>query len=254
MFKILAIANNTFREAIRDKILYAILFFALLILFVSMALGEMSLGHALKITKDMGLTSISLFGILIAIFTGVSLVHKEIDKRTIYTIISKPIYRFHVILGKYLGMVSTAFVQFFALTLIFTLLFFLQQQYIDFTIYQALFLYWMEIMLIISIALCCSAFTTPFFSGIFTFSIFLIGRLMPDIELVLLKTENPVVWVVLKAATGLPNLQLLNIGERVVHQEIVPLGDILSLTLYSLSYIGIFLLLSILFFSRRDFI
>jgi ABC-type transport system involved in multi-copper enzyme maturation permease subunit len=254
VFKLLAIASNTFREAIRDKILYAILFFALLMLFASMALGEMSLGHTVQITKNFGLTAISLFGIMIAIFTGVSLVHKEIDKRTLYTIISKPIHRYHFILGKYLGMLLTAVAQFIALTAIFTLLILIQQHYLESQIFLALFLYWMEIMLIISIALFCSAFTTPFFSGLFTFSIFLIGRLMPEIMLVLDKTENPVIWLVLKLSTYLPNLQLFNVGERVVHQEIVPVSDLFSLSFYCLSYIGIFLLLAIALFSRRDFI
>lgn len=254
MFKFMAIARNTFREAIRDKILYAILFFALLMMFAALALGEMSLGHPIKVTTDMGLTAISLFGVLIAIFTGVSLVHKEIDKRTIYTIISKPIHRYHFIIGKYIGMVLTALVQILTLTTVFTLLLFFQQQFVDFHVYLAIFLYWLEIMLVISVALFCSSFTTPFFSGLFTFSIFLIGRLMPDIYLVLSKTENPVVWGVLKLSTMLPNLTLLNLGEKVVHGELVAVGDLLSHVLYALCYIGIFLLLSIFLFSKRDFI
>ncbi len=254
MFKVVAIARNTFREAIRDKILYAILFFALLMMFTALALGEMSLGHPVKVTTDMGLTAISLFGVLIAIFTGVSLVHKEIDKRTIYTIISKPIHRYHFILGKYLGMVLTAAVQMVALTTVFTVLILFQQQFIDFNIYLAVLLYWLEIMLVISVALFCSSFTTPFFSGLFTFSIFVIGRLMPDIYLVLEKTENPVIWLVLKVSTWLPNLTLLNIGEQVVHNELVPVHDLLSHSMYALCYIGIFLLLATMLFSRRDFI
>lgn len=254
MYKVVAIATNTFREAIRDKILYAILFFALLMMFAALALGEMSLGHPAKVTTDMGLTAISLFGVLIAIFTGVSLVHKEIDKRTIYTIISKPIYRYHFILGKYMGMVLTALVQILALTAVFTGLILFQKQFIDFNIYLAIILYWLEIMLVISVALFCSSFTTPFFSGLFTFFIFLFGRLMPDIYLVIQKTENPVIWLVLKLTTLLPNLTLLNIGERVVHNELVPVHDLVSNGLYALCYIGIFLLLAMAFFSRRDFI
>lgn len=254
MFKILAIGRNTFREAIRDKILYAILFFAMLMMMAALVLGEMSLGHPVKVTTDMGLTAISLFGVLIAIFTGVSLVHKEIDKRTIYTIISKPINRYQFILGKYLGMVLTALVQIVTLTAVFTLLILYQQQYIDFNIYLAVFLYWMEIMLVISVALFCSSFTTPFFSGLFTFFIFLFGRLMPDIYLVISKTEDQVVRGLLKATTILPNLSLLNVGNRVVHGELISTTDVLVNSAFALSYIAGFLFLAIVFFSRRDFI
>lgn len=254
MFKIFAIGRNTFREAIRDKILYAILFFATLMMFAALALGEMSLGHPVKVTIDMGLTAISLFGVLIAIFTGVSLVHKEIDKRTIYTIISKPINRYQFILGKYLGMTLTALVQIVTLTAVFTLLILFQQQFIDFNVYVAVFLYWLEIMLVLSVALFCSSFTTPFFSGLFTFFIFLFGRLMPDIYLVLNKTENPVVWFFLKLTTILPNLSLLNIGGRVVHGELISTYDLFINTAYAVGYISAFLFLAMVLFSRRDFI
>lgn len=254
MYKVFAIAHNTFREAIRDKILYAILFFALLMLSASLILGELSLGHSIKVTKDFGLTAISWFGVLIAIFTGVSLVHKEIDKKTIYTIISKPIHRYHFILGKYLGMVWTAFVQMLFLTLVFTLIMLYQQQFLSFYTYWALLLFWMEIMLIISVALFCSSFTTPFFSGLFTFSIFLLGRLMPDIHMAMKQLDNPAAQFILSFSTILPDLQQLNISVRVVHNELVSAAYLFSSMLYALSYIGIFLLLSVVLFSRRDFV
>ncbi|MCB9637926.1 MAG: ABC transporter permease subunit [Myxococcales bacterium] len=254
MHKLLVIAQNTFREAIRDKILYSIFFFAFLLLIASIALGELSLGHQVKVTKDLGLSAISFFGILIAIFTGVSLVHKEIDKRTLYTLLSKPIYRYQFVLGKYLGMLLTAFAQLLLLGVIFTFLLLYQQKYVEFGIYQAILLYWMEIMLITSIALFFSSFTTPFFSGLFTFSIFLIGRLMPEIELLLKRTGNPIVWLLLKGSTALPNLNYLNVAQRVVHQEPIPPDYILSSATYTLLYIGLFLFFSSVLFARRDFI
>lgn len=254
MNKIIAIARNTFREAIRDKILYAILFFCMFLLLSSLILGELSLGHNIKITKDLGLAAISLFGILLAIFTGVSLVHKELDKRTIYTLLSKPIHRYQFILGKYVGMLLTAFVQMLFLTIVFTCLLLYQQQTLDTNVYQAIFLYWIEIMLVTSVALFFSSFTTPFFSGLFTFCFFLIGRLMPEIEMVIRKIENPVAWFFLKASTLLPNLQALNIGPQVVHHDPLIPGYVFSSTMYALCYVGIFLLFAVALFSRRDFI
>tara|TARA_B100000609_G_C17222953_1_gene441969 strand:- start:7363 stop:8127 length:765 start_codon:yes stop_codon:yes gene_type:complete len=250
--KILAIASNTFRETIRDKLLYGILFFSILLLFVGLLLGELSLGNNVKVTKDVGLSAISLFGILLAIFTGVSLVHKELDKRTIYTILSKPIHRHQFILGKYLGMLMTAFVQIVLLTLVFTFLLLYQQQYLDYRIYNAVLLYWFEIVLITSVALFFSSFTTPFFSGLFTFCFFLIGRLMPEVEQISTTVENTIIAGVLKGATLLPNLQHLNIGPRLVHHEALPPGYITSSILYATCYTGLFLFLAIALFSKRD--
>src|SRR5882672_6573725 len=101
--KIFAIAINTFKEAVRDKILYSLIFFALLMIGMGSILNRITIGQTDKIIKDVGLASISIFGVLIAIFVGIGLVFKEIDKRTIYTIIAKPIYRWQFLVGKYLG-------------------------------------------------------------------------------------------------------------------------------------------------------
>jgi ABC-type transport system involved in multi-copper enzyme maturation permease subunit len=254
MHKLLVIAQNTFREAIRDKILYAIFFFSFLLLLASLALGELSLGHHIKVTKDLGLGAISFFGVLIAIFTGVSLVHKEIDKRTLYTLLSKPIYRHQFVLGKYFGMLLTASAQLLSLSLVFSILLFYQQRFVEIAIYQAILLYWMEIMLITSIALFFSSWTTPFFSGLFTFSFFLIGRLMPEIEMLVRKLENPIVWGLLKISTALPDLSYLNVATKVVHQEPIPMNYLVAALSYSVFYIVLFLLAGMFFFSRRDFI
>src|SRR6266849_7106450 len=108
--KVLSIAQNTFKENIRDKILYNLLFFTLVIIGGSVALGEVSIGHELKIIIDMSLTAISVFGTLIAIFIGTGLVYKELDKRTVYNLIAKPVHRYEFILGKYLGLMTTLLV------------------------------------------------------------------------------------------------------------------------------------------------
>ena len=111
MVKILTIAVNTFREAVRDKILYSLLIFALLMIGSSVFISTLSIGDQVKIIKDMGLSMISLFGTLIAIFVGVGLVYKEIEKRTIYTIIAEPIGRHKFLMGKYCGLILTLLVE-----------------------------------------------------------------------------------------------------------------------------------------------
>ena len=101
---IIAIAINTFKEAIRDKILYSLIIFAVIVIAASILLGRLTIGQDQRVIKDIGLASMSLFGVLIATFVGTSLVHKEIRKKTIYNIISKPIHRYKFVLGKYLGL------------------------------------------------------------------------------------------------------------------------------------------------------
>src|SRR5213596_1510604 len=107
MSRIIVIALNTFKENLRDKILYNLVFFGLLLIGSSILLSTLTMGEHAKIIQDIGLASINVFGVLIAIFVGIGLVSKEIDKRTIYSIIAKPISRSQFLLGKYCGLVLT---------------------------------------------------------------------------------------------------------------------------------------------------
>ena len=107
MTQMLAIAKNTFREAIRDRILYGFLFFAVLLILFSVVLGQLSFNQQIRCTLDVGLAGISFFSVLIAIFLGITLLHKEIEKRTIYTVLSKPVSRATYLLGKFLGLAAT---------------------------------------------------------------------------------------------------------------------------------------------------
>ena len=111
MTQMLAIAKNTFREAIRDRILYGFLFFAVLLILFSVVLGQLSFNQQIRCTLDVGLAGISFFSVLIAIFLGITLLHKEIEKRTIYTVLSKPVSRATYLLGKFLGLAATMAVQ-----------------------------------------------------------------------------------------------------------------------------------------------
>lgn len=106
MGKVLQIAKNTFRESIRDKILYVIAFFAAVMMVASVALGWISATDQLQIVQDFSLAILSFFGALMAVFVGTGLIYKEIDKRTIYTILSKPVRRWQFLLGKYLGLLA----------------------------------------------------------------------------------------------------------------------------------------------------
>ena len=114
--RVLAIAGNTYRENIRDKILYNLILFALIMILSSLALGRLTLGNEDKVILDLGLSSISIFGMLIAIFIGISLVYKELEKRTVYALLAKPVHRYEWILGKYLGLLFTLLVNLAVMT------------------------------------------------------------------------------------------------------------------------------------------
>ena len=163
--KILTIGRNTFRENIRDKILYNLILFALLMILSSIALGQLTLGHEAKVIVDLGLGSISIFGTLIAIFIGISLVYKELEKRTVYALLAKPIHRWEFITGKYLGLLFTLLVNvaIMAAGLMLTLLY--QggiERYTYLNLLPAIYLTLLSLMVTTALALVFSTFVYVF--------------------------------------------------------------------------------------------
>src|SRR5437870_5256105 len=102
-----SIALNVFRESVRDKVLYNLVFFAVMLIAVSYLLGQLTAGQDIKIIKDLGLAAMSVFGLFIAVFIGIGLVSKEVERRSIYSLLAKPISRQQFIVGKYAGLVLT---------------------------------------------------------------------------------------------------------------------------------------------------
>tara|TARA_B100000315_G_scaffold106964_1_gene98156 strand:+ start:20615 stop:21382 length:768 start_codon:yes stop_codon:yes gene_type:complete len=254
MVKIFAIAVNTFREAVRDKILYSLLIFALLMIASSVFISTLSVGDQIKIIKDMGLSMISLFGTLIAIFVGVGLVYKEIEKRTIYTIITKPIGRYQFLMGKYCGLILTLLVEIAVMATSFLLLLYFFPGSYDPAIFKAIYLIFIELMLVTAVALLFSSFSTPILSGIFTLLFFVIGHLTYDLKILVVESKmKSLVYFSNILYYGLPNLENFNIKSRVVHHLPVGWDYMLFTTLYGLFYILLLLSLSITVFQRRDF-
>jgi len=254
MSKIQAIAMNTFKEAVRDRILYAILVFAIAMIASTVILATIGAGSGEKIVRDLGLGFISIFGVFIAVFIGIGLVHKEIDRRTIYTIISKPIHRFQFILGKYLGLCLTLFVNVAIMTGALIGLIFAAEGLWDFRLAAASGMILLELMVITGVAVLFSAFSTPALSAIFTLSFFVIGRLLNDLRLFGEKYAGPLAREVIRGLYYLlPNLGRFNVSAEVVHG--LPLGEVISAmtVLYGLLYIVTLLSLTVLIFQRRDF-
>ncbi|MFB3143992.1 MAG: ABC transporter permease [Candidatus Methylomirabilales bacterium] len=254
MSKVQAIAMNTFKEAVRDRILYAILVFAIAMIASTYILATIGAGGGERIVRDLGLAFISIFGVLIAVFIGIGLVHKEIDRRTIYTIVTKPIHRAQFILGKFLGLSFTLFVNVAIMTGALIGLIFLGEGLWDFRLAAASAMILLELMVITGVAVLFSAFSTPALSAIFTLSFFAIGRFLDDLRIFGEQYAGPLGRTAIQALYYLlPNLGRFNISAEVVHG--LPLGEVVSAMtiLYGFLYIVALLALTVLIFQRRDF-
>ena len=253
--KIRAIALNTFKEAIRDRILYLLLFFAALCIILSRILALLTVGDRAKIIMDVGLASLSLFGVLMAILIGTGLVYKEIDKRTLYTLLAKPIQRYQFLLGKYLGLLLTLFVMLVLMTLVFLVLILLHRYPIEGAFFLAILFVFVELCLITAVALLFSCFSTPILSTLFSLSFYLIGHLSWGMETLINKLPQGGVKTLARILhIFLPNLENFNFKTEVVHHLSIPPKIFLYSSLYGIFYTVFILALAVMIFRRRDFI
>lgn len=175
--RIFAIAKNAFREAVRDRILYNLILFVLLITASAIFLGEMTAGQEARVIVNLGLGTMLVFGAFISIFVGVSLVWKEIEKRTVYSIFSKPVGRGEFIVGKYLGLCQTLLVNVAVMGIGVTLaLLYVGGGKFALSIWQAALLIFLELTILTAVAIMFSSFSTPALSALLTFFIFIIGH------------------------------------------------------------------------------
>ncbi len=261
------VALNAFRESVRDKVLYNLVAFAILLMGASYLIGQLTAGQDVKIIKDLGLAATSIFGLFIAIFIGIGLVSKEVERRSIYGLLAKPIERYHLVLGKYAGLIITLAVNLAIMTVaLYIVLAYMtyltppetrsawDAPGLDPRVLKAIALTFVELSIVTAIALCFSTFSTPILSAAFTFGIFVAGRFSAD-----LRNFNDVVDS--KAASAvtnalywvLPNLAAFDVRSQVVHGQPVPF-DYMALTIgYGLLYITALLATATLVFSRRDF-
>ena len=253
--KIQAIALNTFKEAIRDRILYLLLFFAALCLILSRVLALLTVGDPLKIIRDVGLSAISLFGMLMSILIGTGLVYKEIDKRTIYTLLAKPIHRFQFILGKFLGLIFTLFIMLALMGIIFQIVIFLYSSQVEWRMFIALGFLFLELCLITSVAIFFSCFSTPILSSLFSLSFYLIGHLSWGLKTLIQKMPSGGGRTL---AGGLyiflPDLEKFNFKTEIIHHLSIPANLLLFSSVYGVFYTIFVLALAVLVFRKRDFI
>jgi ABC-type transport system involved in multi-copper enzyme maturation permease subunit len=255
ILRIWAIASNGFREVIRDRILYFIGFFALLMAFALRLLPEIAVGTHQKIFLDLGLAAIGLLGVMVAVFVGTGLINKEIDKRTILVLIPKPLSRAEFILGKHLGLSGVLAVMLGVMLVIYLLMLLgMKVSFQALPLIVSVFYLGLELILIAAVAIAFGVFTSSILATLMTFGVYLMGHISKDLIQLGIISKNPNILAITKNIyLILPDLERLNFRNEAVY-GLLPSADVLiANALYSLVYTGLLLGISILIFSRRQF-
>jgi ABC-type transport system involved in multi-copper enzyme maturation permease subunit len=262
-----AIAVNVFRESVRDKVLYNLVLFAVVLTAASYLIGQLTAGQDVKIIKDLGLSATSIFGLFIAVFIGIGLVSKEVERRSIYALLAKPIHRYQLVIGKYCGLMLTLAVNVAVMAAaIYVVLAYMvwsvpasvqsawDAPALDPALLKAVTLIFVELMLVTAVALCFSTFSTPMLSAAFTFGLYIVGHFSGDLRNFQQVVDSP---AAARLARGLywvlPNLAQFDVKADVVHGAHVPLGYMAIAVAYAAVYVGALLAIAVLVFSRRDF-
>jgi Cu-processing system permease protein len=256
-WRIAAIARNAFREAVRDRVLYNLVLFVLLLTGTSIFIGELSGGQERKVIVDLGLSAMLLFGMFIAIFVGVGLVYKEIERRTIYAVFSKPVGRGEFLVGKYLGLCLTLLVNVLVMGVGVSLaLLYVSRGWDPLipTIWPAVLLIYIELMLLTAIALFFSSFSSPALSALLTFLIFVAGHFSADLKILAVALGSTGArWFFTGLYYALPNLANYSFITPAAHGRTPTAGFVFATALYALVYISVVLAAATLIFNRRNF-
>jgi len=255
--RMLAILRNTFRESVRDKVLYNLVLFVLLLIVGAIFLGELSASQESKIIIDLGLSAMLLFGAFIAIFVGVGLVYKEIERRTVYAIFSKPVGRGEFLVGKYLGLCLTLLVNVLVMGAGVSLaLLYVKGGWdpLALSIWPAVLLIYVELIILTAIALLFSSFSSPALSALLTFFIFIIGHFSADLKTFAASMGTTSARYFFGALFYLlPNLSNYSYITPAAHGQTPQPTLFLASLAYALIYVAVLLATATLIFNRRNF-
>jgi ABC-type transport system involved in multi-copper enzyme maturation permease subunit len=252
--RLTAITLNTFREAVRDRVLYNLILFVLLLVASAPLFGQISIGMERLILVNVGLSSISLFGVIIAIFIGIGLVSKEIEKKTLYTILSRPVRRWEFIVGKYLGLIMTLVVNTALMTAGFYIALMATNglHKADSLLLIAIYFTVLQFLIVTALTVLFSTFSSPIFSAIFAFALFVIGTFAEDLKNFAAISKGAAKLLATAAAYLMPNFASLNIIAQAAHDQGVGGRLILFNTLYAILYSASAVVAAVLIFERRN--
>jgi ABC-type transport system involved in multi-copper enzyme maturation permease subunit len=248
------LAFNTYREAVRDKLLYNLLMFAALMIASSVLLAQLQIGKDERIYRDVGLSAIAFFGVLIAIFVGINLVYREISTKTVYTMLSKPVRRWEFLVGKYVGLLSLLAVEVAIMTACFLGVLVWKGSEFSVGLVWAIGLIYLELALVTAIAIFFSSFTSPYLAGMFTVALWIVGHLLADLRAFGQHSDvtglKPLVETLYWA---LPNLDRLDFKADASAGRPIELARAGMAALYAVLYSTGLITAAMLLFQRRDF-
>lgn len=251
--RIVAVAANTFRETVRERVLYNLVFFALILILSGLLLGQLSIGQDTKIIKDIGLASMELFGTLIALFVGVGLVSKEIERRSLYPLMAKPVSRGEFLLGKFAGLGFTLLVNLGVMALGLYLTLYATTRQVDLGLLKAIYPIFLSLLLAVALALLLSTVTSSALAAVGTVCLVFLGRysdVIRNMREVLPATPG---WFVQLLYYALPNFRTFDLKNRVVYGDPVTAGDLAWITTYALAYVGLVLGAALVSFRSKEF-
>ena len=261
------VALAVFRESVRDRVFYNLVLFAVLLIGASILSGQLTAGQDVKIIKDLGLAATSLFGLFIAIFVGINLVSKEVDRRSVYPLFAKPVRRSEFIAGKYAGLLLTLLANVLVMTVaLYAVLFFLARGVpaeiqrawdapaLDPALLKAIALIYVNLAVVTAVALFFSSYSSPMLSAVFTLGVYVVGQFNADLKNFDRIVDSPAAIAVARACYYLlPDFARFDVKLAVVHGIDVSGAYIASTTAYAALYIGALLFGAMMIFSRRDF-
>ena len=261
------VAVAVFRESVRDKVFYNLVLFAVLLIGASILIGQLTAGQDIKIIKDLGLAATSLFGLFIAIFVGINLVSKEVDRRSVYPLLAKPIRRAEFVLGKYAGLLLTLLVNMVVMSVaLYAVLFFLARGVpepvqrawdapaLDPALLKAIALIYLHLAVVTAVALFFSTYSSPMLSAIFTLGVYVVGQFNADLRHFDRIVDSPAAVAIAKACYYvLPDFSKFDVKLAVVHGIPVSGTYIAATAAYAALYVAALLFGAIVIFSRRDF-
>lgn len=255
LVRVFTIANNGFQEVIRDRILYFIGFFSLLLILAQKIIPEIAAGTHEKILLDVGIGAIALLSVIVAIFVGTALINKEIEKRTLLMLIPKPISRAELILGKHLGLTAVLGVMVTVMMTIYLVT--LSISHIDYPMGALItaggFLL-LELALISAVAILFGVFTSSILATLFSFGVYLMGHFSEDlVELGKLSENANIESLTTSLYLVLPNLSRLDLKNDAVYNLLPSLTELLSHALYGVLYTALLLIISIIIFAQKEF-
>jgi ABC-type transport system involved in multi-copper enzyme maturation permease subunit len=261
------VAVNVFKESVRDRVPYNLALFAVLMIACSYLIGQLTAGQDVKIIKDLGLAATAVFGLFIAIFIGIGLVSKEVERRSVYSLLAKPITRPQFVIGKYMGLVLTLAVNIAVMTvalyLVLGYLSYAETEQaraswdapgVDPRMLKAIVLIFVELMIVTAVALFFSTFSTPILSAALTFGFYIVGHFNTELKnFDQIVQSRAAAWLARGVYHVVPDFSAFDVKTEVVHGLPVSAGYLVTTSLYGLAYIAALLVVAVIVFARRDF-